>query len=298
MFPEFDLDVITITVPYPGASPADIERSVCQKIEEQLTGLEGVDEISSESREGAGTVMLKLYESADARKVLDEAKSEVDKVEFPEDTEDPIVTEVTLKRHVIHVAVAGRVPERTLKAYADEIRDEINDLPAVSQVSVSGVREYEIVIEVSEEALRRHGLTHGDIGRAIRQSSFDLPAGRIKTAGGEMTIRAVGERPWAREYRNIPILYKPDGQTVPPGRHCHGPRGFEDTDVGGQFNGEPAALVSVFKTPDEDTVEISRAVREYVRAKQAELPEGLTIETWSDGSRLVQDRLTLLLPTA
>ncbi len=295
VFPEFELDMISITVPYPGAAPADVERGIVQKIEDQLTGLEGVEEMTSTSREGFGTVMLELYTNADVRKVLDEVKSEVDKITFPLDAEDPVVTEVTLKRHVVHVAVAGNVPERTRKELAEEIRDEINDLPEVSQVTVSGVRQYEIVIEVTEDTLRRLGLTHADIARTIRQSSFDLPAGTIKTRTGEMTVRVVAERLRAEQYKNIPVLYRPDGTIVHLGEIAVVREGFEDVPVGGQFNGVPAALVSVFQTGDEDTIRIAAAVRAYVARKQPTLPEGVQIEVWSDMSRLVQDRLSLLM---
>ena len=108
LFPEFDVDIITVTVPYPGASPADIEQSICLKIEDRLTGKEGIDEISAQSREGIGMVSLKLRTDADVRKVLDDVKSEVDKIEFPEDADDHTVVQATLRRHVIHVAVAGQ----------------------------------------------------------------------------------------------------------------------------------------------------------------------------------------------
>ena len=122
MFPEFSVDMITVTVPYLGASPSDIEEGICLKIEDRLTGLEGVEEISSESREGVGVVSLKLYANADVRKVLDEVKSEVDRIDFPIEAEDPVTVEVTLRRHVIHVAVAGEAPERTLKEIGKILR--------------------------------------------------------------------------------------------------------------------------------------------------------------------------------
>ena len=295
LFPEFSVDLITVTVPYPGASPSDIEEGICLKIEDNLTGLDGVEEISSESREGIGVVSLKLHADADARKVLDEVKSEVDKIDFPLEAEDPTTVEVTLRRHVIHVAVAGEAPEHTLKELAEEIRDEINDLPEVSQVSVSGVRDYEISVEIPEQTLRRHNLTLSEVARSIRESSFDLPAGTIKTQGGEMSIRVVGQRYTAEEFKAIPILTLADGTVVRLGELATVLEGFEDVDIGGQYNGQPAALVSVFKTADEDTIRITDAVKAYVERARGNMPEGITLETWSDMSKVITDRMDMLV---
>ncbi len=295
LFPEFSADAITVAVPYPGASPEDVERSICLKVEDRLSGMEDVKEISSTSREGIGTVMLELKTGADVQRVLDDAKSKVDQIEFPKDAEDPTVTEITLKRHVVNVAVAGRCPERTRKELAEEIREEINDLPEVSQVSATGIREYEITIEVSEEALRRHELTHEDVAAAVRANSLDLPAGDLETGGGEVSIRVTGRKDYAEQYKSIVVLAEPDGTVVRLADLATVSEGFEDVDIGGQFNGEPAAVVSVFKTSEEDSIAIAEAVRDYVERKQAEVPEGITLEVWSDSTKLIRDRLDMLL---
>ena len=295
LFPEFSADMVTVSVVYPGASPADIEQSICLRIEDRLTGMEGVKEISSQSREGAGSVMLELQSEADVRKVLDDVKSEVDKIDFPEDAEDPTVIEVTTRHQVINVAVAGEAEERTLKELAEEIRDEINDLPEISQVIISGVREFEITVEVSEEALRRHKLTLGQVARAVAESSFDLPAGKIKTSSGELSIRIVGQKNTAEEYKDVVVLSKPDGTIVRLSDVASVREGFEDVDVGGQFDGQTAALVSVFKTADEDSIKIAETVRDYVERKKYEVPEGITLQVWSDMSKLIRDRLDMLV---
>jgi len=295
LFPEFDLDIITISVAYPGASPADVEEGICLKIEDRLTGMDGVKEITSVSREGVGAVRLELTTAANVRKVLDDVKSEVAKIDFPLDAEDPDIVEMTMRRDVIQVAIAGDAPERTRKELAEEVRDEIIDLPGVSQAGVSGVRAYEISIEISEQSLRRHKLTLAKVARAVRESSFDLPAGTVKTRGGVLSVRVVGQRYHAKDYEDIPIVSLPDGTVLVLGDMATVRESFEEVDVGGQFNGEPAALVSVFKTSDEDTITISQAVREYVARKKSQMPEGITLETWSDRSRFVRSRLDMLI---
>lgn len=295
LFPEFSLEVITVSVPYPGAMPEDVEKGICKKIEDPLSRLEGIKEISSQSREGMGLVTLELESRADVRKVLDEVKSEVDKIDFPDDAEDPEVRQMTLRRHVIQVAVAGETDERTLKELAEEIRDDLSDLPEISQVSVSGVRNYEITIEVSEQALRQYKLTLARIARAVRENSIDLPAGKVRTSGGELSVRVTGQKETAEQYRGIIVLSKPDGTVVRLSDIATVTEGFEDVDVGGQFNGQPAALVSVYKTPAEDSIKIAKAVRRYVDRKRSTLPAGITLEVWADMSKLIQDRLDMLV---
>ena len=295
LFPEFTVDIVTVTVIYPGAAPEDIERGICLKIEDYVSNIEGIKEVTSSSREGIGSAVLEIETGADLRKVLDDVKSEIDKITFPKNAEDPIVREATMRRHVIQVAIFGDAPERTLREIAEDVKDELTDLPDISQVLVSGVRDYEISVEIDEETLRRFGMTLGEVARAIRESSFDLPAGRIKSDAGELALRVVGQKYTAAEYEGIPIRYLPDGTVIYLRDIAVVREAFEDVDIAGQFEGKPSALVGVYKTSDEDIVKIARAVREYIEIKRGQLPEGIGIESWSDLSKLVSDRLSMLV---
>ena len=311
LLPEFTSDVITITVPYPGSPPADIEQGICLKIEDYVSNVDGVKKVTSVSREGLGMVQLELHTGTDIRKAMDEVRDEIGKITFPANAEDPIITDSTQQLHVIHVAVAGRgavkggkVDEqmlRKLRETAEDIKKGLTDLPEISRVIVSGVPEYEISVDVDEAALRRYELTMARIAGAIRASSFDLPAGTVKTRGGEMSLRIVGRKYRAKDYEAIPVLHLPDGTVIRLGDIATVREAFEDTDIGGLFNGDPAALVSVYKTGDEDAIEIAEAVKEYVKNKQAEMPkdaEGkyvIHLEAWSDLSEFVSGRLNMLL---
>jgi hydrophobic/amphiphilic exporter-1 (mainly G- bacteria), HAE1 family len=295
LFPEFTLDFVTISVPYPGAAPDDIEQGICLKIEDYVRNVEGIKEITSESREGLGTVTLELYGGSDVRKVLDEVQSEVDKIEFPANAEDPVVREVTRRIHVVQVAVFGQASERTLKEIAQDIKDELTQLPDISQAEVTGVRDYEISIEIDEETLRRYGLTMGEVARRVRDNSFDLPAGRVRTQTGEYALRIVGQKYTAAEYEEIPIVSLAAGTVLRLRDVATVREAFEDVDRAGLFNGEPAAVVSVYKTGDEDIIRIAKRVRGFIAQKQPQLPEGIRLAVWSDLSKTVADRLDLLI---
>ena len=167
VFPEFSLDIITIEVPYLGAAPEEIEEAVNVRIEEAIQGLDGIEQITSTAAEGMGTVVIELELGADARKVVDAIDT------FPLETEKPIIREITSRRQVIDVAISGRTDELTLKTIAEQVRDTLSATPEITQVDIVNARPYEISIEVSEAALRRHGLTFDEIARAVRQSSLD-----------------------------------------------------------------------------------------------------------------------------
>ena len=194
VFPEINMDLISVEVRYLGAAPEEVEEGVSVRIEEAIQGIDGVKRITSTSAEGMGQVVVELDIGADSSRVADEVKSRVDAIEtFPAETEKPIIREITNERQVINVAVSGPADETTLKRLGERVRDEISALEGITLVELQNARPYEISIEVSEEALRRHGLTFDQIARAVRMSSLDLPGGSVKTAGGEVLLRTKGQ---------------------------------------------------------------------------------------------------------
>ena len=179
VFPEFSLDMVTVQVPYLGAAPEEVEEAVCVRIEEAILGLDGIEQITSTANEGMGTVMVELELGAEVGRVLDDIKARVDAIDtFPEETEKPIIREITNRQQVISVAIWGNADERTLWHLGDQVRDEISALPGITQVELANARPYEISIEISEDDLRRHGLTFDYVAGAaqwwLRAAAFAL----------------------------------------------------------------------------------------------------------------------------
>jgi multidrug efflux pump subunit AcrB len=182
--PRIETNYVTVTVPYRGGTPRDVEQGVLIKIEEAIQDLEGIREIIATAREGSGTVTVEVDVDYDVLEVLDNIKSRVDSIAtFPAETERPVYQRNTWSQEVIWVSVYGSVNERTLKEAARQIRDEITALPSVTRAELTGARPYEIGIEVHEETLRAYNLTLAEVAQAIRRSSLDLPGGRIQAAG-------------------------------------------------------------------------------------------------------------------
>ncbi|MCB1128512.1 MAG: efflux RND transporter permease subunit, partial [Verrucomicrobiae bacterium] len=244
IFPEFSSDMITVSVIYRGASPEEVEEAVCVRVEEAIQGLEGIKRIRSTANEGAGVVTVELLPGADNRRVLDDVKSRVDAIDtFPEETDKPVIQEVIMRTQVINVAVSGEADELTLKRLGERVRDELSNEPGISQVQLAVARPYEISIEVSEEALRRYGLTFDEVARAVRFSSLDLPGGSIKTAGGEFLLRVKGQAYRAPEFEQLPLRSLPNGSRLLLGDVATVVDGFEDNIREARFNGKPGVVV-------------------------------------------------------
>ncbi|MCX8157277.1 MAG: efflux RND transporter permease subunit [Verrucomicrobiae bacterium] len=299
IFPEFDSDLITVSVVYPGAAPEECEEGICVKIEEAIQGLEGIKKITSTAAEGAGAVTIELLPGTDQRKALDDIKARVDAIDtFPLEAEKPVIREVTMRKQVINVAIAGAADEATLKHLGERVRDEIAALPGISEVVLANSRPYEISIEVSETALRAHGLSFDEVAQAVRRSSLDVPGGALRTRGGEILLRTKGQGYRGRDFEQLVLRTRPDGTRLLLGEVARVVDGFAETDQAARFDGDPMVLVQVFRVGEEDAIQIADTVKAYVERAQQEMPQGIRLTVWQDDSRYLRSRLELLLRNA
>jgi multidrug efflux pump subunit AcrB len=296
VFPETDLDIIKITTEYPGASPSEVEEAILRRIEEKIAGLAGIKRIDSRAREGWGTVTIEIVKDWDQKKLLEEVKAEVDRITtLPDEAEKPEVREVTRLSRVINVAVYGDADEKTIKHLAERIKDDITNLPGITLAEIYGIRKNEISIEISEGTLRRFGLTLGQVAEAVRKASLDLPAGRIKTAGGEILIRTKGRRYFAIDYRDVAVITRPDGSKVTLGQIADLKDDFEDVDISARFQGKAAAMIVINRVADQNALTVAKTVKGYIEKMRPGLPEGVNVSFYRDRSRTLKSRLELLL---
>ncbi len=299
IFPEFAADIITVRVPYRGAAPEESEEGVVLRVEEAIDSIQGIKRIRSTASEGFGVVNIEVDEDADNQRVLDDVKAAVDRIEtFPEETEEPEVSELVTRRQVMSVVVFGEVPQTTLRQLAERIRDDLTSLDDITQADLAGVPPYEISIEVSETNLRRYGLSFGRVADAVRRASLDLPGGSVKTDGGEILLRTEGQRYVGAEFEEIELFARPDGSRVLLGEVATVVDGFEDSDIFARFDGKPAAFVQLYRTGDEGALGVTNAAREYIEQMRSQMPPGVELATWSDLSQILRQRIGLLLKNA
>ncbi len=296
VFPEFSSDMINISMIYLGAAPEEVEESICIRIEEAVLGLDGIERITSTASENSGIVNIELESGADMRKLLDDVKARVDAITtFPVETEKPIIREITNRRQVINVAISGPTDEKTLKTIGEQVRDDIATIPGITQVDLVSTRPYEIAIEVSENDLRRYDLTFGEIAMAIRRFSIDLPGGAIRTKGGEILLRTKGQAYRGKEFESLVLRSRPDGTHLRLGDVATVIDGFAETDQSAQFDAEPTVTVKVYRVGDQNALDITQKVKAYINETQQRMPDGIKLTVWADFSRILNDRLELML---
>ena len=296
IFPQIATDLITIAVPYPGASPEEVEQSIVVRIEERIQDLEGIKKLTSTAAENIGTVTVEVLSGTDSRKVMSDIKTRIDAIDtFPDDAEEPIVSEFVIREQVIAVAISGDTDEVTLKRLAEQVRDELSATPGITQVELAGVRPWEISVEVSEEDLLRYGLTFDQVASAVRRSSIDVPGGSIETEAGEILIRTEGQAYRGRDLEEIVVVTRANGSRVLLRDVAHVIDGFADSDLQARFDGEPAMLALVFRVGEQDATEIADGVKAYVEEASLRMPEGISLTTWQDYSAILRSRLDLLV---
>ncbi|MBW2240374.1 MAG: efflux RND transporter permease subunit [Deltaproteobacteria bacterium] len=295
-FPDLEIDVISIGVPFLGATPEEVEEGVCVRIEEEIQGLSGVEKITSSAAEGNCGVSAELIAGYPIDRALAEIKNEVDSITtFPEDTERPVVSHFEIRRNALQIALSGDLSERALKIFGERVRDEISALEGVTQVELAAARPYEISIEVPEDSLRRHGISFDDVVRAVSRGSLDRPGGSIKTAAGEVLLRTKGQAYLGHEFEEIVVLTRPDGTRLMLSDVANVVDGFDEEEVSARFNGEPAVLITVYRVGDQKVLELVETVKAYVEEARLRLPDGVSLTVWRDGSEVLRDRLRILL---
>lgn len=300
VLPEFTLDIIEVRVRYPGATPQEIEDGVIKRIEERIEGVEGIDEITATAYEGVGMVRAELELGEDVDQRRDEIEAEIGRItSFPEDIERPEITELTSRQRVMELAIWGDTDLRSLKELAYRVEDELSRKPEISYVTLAGVKDYEISIEVPRDRLRAHGLTLADVASAVRRSSLDLPAGDLETNEEEMVIRVEGQRYRGDAFEDIIVVTTEEGDSLRLRDIAKVDDGFTDDPVISRFNGEPAVYVQIFRSGDEQVLEIADAVDRYLEHELPPiLPPGVHATLWQDDSRRLESRFELLLKNA
>ena len=299
IFPSFEADVISVSVSLRGASPEDAELSLATRIEDAVADLEGIDEMTSRSVEGGTTVTLEVDDDYDPREILADVKARVDEISsFPAEAEKPVIALATRVREVISVALSGDLSERELRSYAEQVRDDLLQIPGITQLELAGVRDYEIGIEISKDRLREYDLTLAEVAERVGNSSLDLSAGNINADGGDILIRAKGQAYHRDQFENIVIKTSADGSRLRLKDVAQVTDGFEESDLRSRFNGDLAVMIEVYRVGQQSAIDVADKVKAYVAEQQDRLPRGLQMTYWDDDSEIVKSRLNTLISNA
>jgi multidrug efflux pump subunit AcrB len=295
VFPTIDPGIITITTAYPGATPSEVEDGITRRVEEAILGIDGIDRVVSTASENVGVVTAELKDSADAARVRNDIETAVDRLaDFPPlDAENPDVVVAKTVSDVISMVVSSELGEVELRRGAELLEQELLALSSVSMVSMLGIRDYEIAIEVSEETLRQFDLTIDEVATAIRRSSLNLSSGELRTDAGDLLLRTNEKRERGEDFADIPLRGQADGSVLRLRDVATIRDGFADVDLINQFEDRQSVFVRVQKSEAEDALAVAADVKAMLADYQP--APGIDIAIWDDQTEILEDRLSLLL---
>ena len=330
VFPAFALEVVLVSVPFPGATPEEVEEGICQKVESAVGNVEGVKKMTSVASEGSGFVILELDSKIkDVQKVLNEVRSQLQQIQsfLPPRAEDPDVKQIVFRKEAISVGVIGpelsnSAPrdgpealdrELQLRQLAEDIRQDLLNLRAatpanpvrrlfaplfqpkglaITSAEIAGSRPYEVAIEVSEDKLREFDISLQQFSQAVRQQNINTPGGKMETASQELLLRGDNKRDVGKGIAELPVITRPSGDVITVGEMATVIDGFEETTAVNLINGRAGLVINISKTNEEDLFTVVETVKKYVADRK--MPHGYELRTWGDDSIDVKDRIDLL----
>ncbi len=297
--PQYERSRLFVKFAYPGGTPEDIEKSAVTRIEEAIYDLPGITELRSTAAEGSGSVTMQSADGYEYREVMTDIQSRVDIIQsLPEELEDLEVGVMSRRFEVISVSLGGDLPEPELRQLGKQVRDDIAQLPGISQVDITGIRPFEISIEASEQQLREYGLGFIDLADAIRRSSIDLPAGAIQAGEQEFLVRTKGQLYRGADFAEIVVKTRSDGTRLRLGDITKINDGFVDLPILSRYNGKPSVMIEVYRLDGQDALEISQQVKDYIASNQTKMPPGVELGYWRDRSKYINNRISSLIQTA
>lgn len=270
-FPETRPNRVQVSAPYPGASPDEVETSIATKIEDALSTLDDVKEITSTVVEGGASIVVEFEDRVDVKDAVAEVKREVDALQdFPAEVERITVRELEPNLPVIVLSIYGEASEREMKDAILEIRDDLRSLPQMGDVLISGIRTNEVRVEVDPAELVRHGLSIAGVAERVRQAMIELPGGSVRSGTSTISVRTMGAMERSDEIRDIVVKAGEGGFVLRLSDIATVNEGFADIDLAERLNGKPSASVTILKVGRQDAVRLAEIVKAYAAGLKGE----------------------------
>lgn len=293
--PQTTINGMSVNVSWPGASPRDVEQQLVVRVEEAVDGLDGIDYIEGNAREGSANINIRTKINADYEKLLDEVKARVDGIQnLPPDAFRPQVFRWDARADIMYLALYGEMDRLTLQREATQLRQELSKLPGLQLTNHISKVEEQVTIEISEEALRRYGLTFSQVAQAISGASVNLSAGTVETSAGNLQLRARNLANNTDEFNNIIVRQTAQGGTVRVRDIANVIDGFANDDFDARFDGLPTAIFQVVSPDEMNITKSGEAIRQFEKDIRDNLPPDLNFKIWFDGSTMFDSRMELI----
>jgi len=296
VFPQYELDIVNVSVAYPGAAPSEVEQGILHPVEEAIRGVQGIAEVTSTAEEGSGSVSIELVVGTDRMKTYQDIDQAVNRIRtFPDNIEEPEVTLESNQQEVMTVGIYGDADIWTLRVIAENVRDQMLSNGAVTQVEIGNVPDYVTHVEIPRDRLLEYDLTLSDVANLIRQSSEDVAAGAIQTNTGEILLRMQERKQWAREFGTIELISSENGGSVRLADIAEIRDGFEETGFHGEFNRQPTVDLDIFRIGDQSPLVVAEAVQQVLNGAESSFPPGVQYRIDSNAAEDFGERLWLLM---
>lgn len=293
--PQTTINGISVSVEWQGASPRDVEEQLLVRVEEAIDGLDGIDYVESQAREGRGTVNIRTKLRVDYEKVLDEVKSRVDAIQnLPPDSFRPQIIRWDARVDIMYLALYGDVDRLELQRAGEDLRLQLTKLPGLQITSNIAKVPEQVTIEISEEALRRYNLTFSEVARAISGSSVNLSAGTVETSGGDLQLRARSLANNQEEFENIIVRQTADGATIRVRDVANVIDRFQFEKFRATFRSKDAVVYQVIAPDNMNITRSGKAIRKFEKDVKGTLPPGMEFSIWFDGSTMFDSRMSLI----
>ncbi len=299
VFPYFELTMITVSVSVNGATPEEMEKSVAQAIEEAVQGLDGVEETTASITTGSASVVIEGTDDVDANVLLQDVKAAVDRITtFPVDAERPVVSLASSRKDAVELILAGDVETSSLRYWGDLIKEELINDPAITQVELEGIQDHEVWVEVSQDTLRRYGLTMQDISNAIGVGAVQQGGGRLNAASGDILLRLNERRDYAADFANIAVRTNADGSRLLLDDIATITDTFDDTRRWTEYNGKNGLSIEIYSLGNEDPSEVALATLRIAEKYNAIMPGDLQLYEQKNMAEVYNQRKELMTENA
>ncbi|MAZ37124.1 MAG: RND transporter [Crocinitomicaceae bacterium] len=294
-FPVSESRILQIETVYPGSSPEEIEKGIVLKIEDNLRGVTGIEQISSVSQENSGVITIEVERSYNTDLVLQDVKNAVDRIpSFPDGMEPPVIYKKESRNFAISFSLSGDVSLTTLKKFAQKAESDLLAIDGISKIALSGYPDEEIEIALKEDALRAYDLTFLEVSQKVQNANLEVTGGKVRGDKEELIIRANTKGYYADKFQNIVIKTTTDGRIVRLKDVALVSDIWAESPNRSHLNGQPSVIIEVSNTIEEDILFVTESVKEYMEKFNT---ENSVVKTTlvRDGSTTLNERIDLLV---
>ena len=298
LFPQVRLNRVFVAIGFAGASPEEVERLITKPVEDEVKDVDHVDMLLSESLEGRSrfSIIFETIDEQEFRRVYQDLQREVDRVELPDGADDPVFfsLESSTWMPMASVVVSGDLSESRLKELAEDLEDEIENMPGVDDVTVSGTRDREVWVEVDPDKVYRYNLTLEQVAARLRRQNVILPSGTIDVGGYEYLVRSMEEFTNLDDIANVVIVEDRVGNHVRLADVATIRDTYEEPRSLSRLNGQPSVALAVYKRAEGNTLDLMEQIRLLAKQEEGQLPSGVHIDIIGDFSERIHNAIDRL----